>query len=44
MQQVGNAIGLIVGLAVVAVIATHPGAITAFFSGLSGAVTAASRG
>lgn len=39
-----NVIGLIIGLAIVAVIATHPTVISSFFSGIATATTAAERG
>lgn len=44
LGAIGNVVGLIIGLAIVAVVATHPAVITDFFSGVSSATTAAERG
>jgi hypothetical protein len=40
-NSIANIIGLIVGLAIIAVLAAKPQIIGTFFSGVSGAVTAA---
>jgi len=41
INSLGNIIGLIVGLAIIAVLAAKPAIVGTFFTGVSGAVTAA---
>jgi len=41
INSLGNIIGLIVGLAIIAVLAAKPQIVGTFFSGVSGAVSAA---
>ena len=44
LGALGNVVGLIIGLGIVAVIATHPTVISSFFNGVAAATTAAERG
>lgn len=41
VNSLGNIVGMIVGLAIIAVIAAHPTLISNFFGGVASAVTAA---
>ena len=44
LGQISNVIGMIIGLAIVATLATHPAIVTDFFTGVSTATTAAEKG